>query len=363
MLENNKNLKILTIGGAVQDFTFKTEQGVLINNKKDLIKQKLIGFEFGAKINIKNADFTFGGGASNSAVSFTKLENIVSCLICVSEDTIGNEIIKNLKQHKIKTNLIQKSNKQSGLSVVLNINNLNEEHILFTYRGANEDLDASRLRSLTTLCSSYLRQGYGGQASSVNFDLIYLTSLSGKNIKNNLAQVFKYKRDILKQPVNLRKGKNKNIKIAWNPGNEQIKMGLEKLKQYLKETDIFIINKDEAIEICLEFKNKIKLNNPRELLKILAKYCSGVVVITNREKGAYSIFNKKIFYESSCQIKVEDTTGVGDAFGSTFSWALLTTNYNIQKSLQLAIKNACSVLKQTGAQNGLLSVKNLKLKI
>ena len=331
----NKNLKILTVGGAVQDFTLQTSKGVVIDNQQNLIKQKLIGFELGAKINIKNAEFTFGGGASNSAVGFAKLENAIHTLICIGEDSVGNEILKNLKQYKVKTNLVQKSNSLSGMSVVLKGDNFNQEHILFTYRGANESLKVDV-----------------DEVNKQKFDLIYLTSLSGKNFKNNLSKIFRCKKGkILKQ--------NNQTILAWNPGNFQIKMGLNNLKSYLKQTDVFIVNKDEAIEICIDFKNKIRLNNIRELLKLLSNYCSGVIVITNEQKGAYAIYNKKIYYQESCSVKVADTTGVGDAFGSTFSWALLTTDYNIQKSLQLAINNACSVLKQVGAQNGLCSIGKL----
>lgn len=355
----NKNLKILTVGGAVQDITLHTNEGVIVDNAQNLIQQKLVGFELGAKINIKNAEFTYGGGATNSAIGLAKLGNVVYTLICISEDAIGNEILKNLKENKVKIDLVQKSNLSSGMSIVLKGNNFNQEHILFTYRGSNENLDLTRLGSLSGLYRS------GGHVSAVDFDLIYLTSLSNKKFKNNLTQVFKFKRESSKLPMM----KNKTIRLAWNPGNLQIKMGLSGLKPYLKETDIFIVNKDEAIEICIEFKNKIRLNNIRELLKILANYCPGVIVITNQRKGAYALGqrtlrgqnfkNRKIYYQESCNIKVEDTTGVGDAFGATFSWALLTTDYDIQKSLQLAINNACSVLKQTGAQNGLCSLGKL----
>ncbi|MBU4481972.1 carbohydrate kinase family protein [Patescibacteria group bacterium] len=341
----NKSLKILTIGGAVQDFTLQTDRGVVIDNAQNITQQKLVGFEFGAKINIKNADFTFGGGATNSAVSLAKLDNTVSALICVGRDILGDEIIRNLKDHKVRIELIQRSDLASGVTVVLKNSNFNKEHVLFTSRGANSDLKIN---------TEFLPRH--GRANKLNFDMIYLTSLSSKKFKSNIAKIFRFKRDLAK----LLARKNKIVKLAWNPGNLQIKMGLSGLRFYLKETDIFIVNKDEAIEICLEYKNKIRLNNIRELLKILSEYCQGVVVITNGYKGAYAIYNKKIYYSESCNVKVTDTTGVGDAFGSTFSWALLITGYDIQKSLKFAIKNACSVLQKTGAQNGLLSVKDLK---
>jgi len=250
---------------------------------------------------------------------------------------------------------VQTSDEQkSGLSFIINAKNLEQEHVLFTHRGANEDLkiDQDELRDH-------------------KFDLIYLTSLSGKNARSNLAKIFRYKNA-------MRHGLEKP-KIAWNPGNLQIKLGLDGLKTYLDSIDIFIINKDEAIEICHKTQNTInnkqeninkKLISPRDLLKKISKYCDGVIVITDGDNGAYAFYKNpvkslrshgagKLYFEPALKIKEKDTTGVGDAFGSTFSWAVNYTNYDIQKSLQIAIKNAGAVLKEVGAQNGLLGKTKL----
>lgn len=325
-------MKILTIGGVVQDITLHTKAGVLVKNEKDLTRQKLVGFELGAKINIKQADFNFGGGAANTAVNLAKLGQQVSVLACVGQDALGQEIVKNLKAQQIKTNLVQQSAKHSGFSCVVNSQNLHEEHTLFTYRGANEDL----VVDLDKLINKKIKPEY---------DLIYISALSGAGAKSSLAKIFKYKT------------KYAATKIVWNPGNEQIKMGLAGLKPYLKQTDIFIVNKDEAIEICLSLGDKNV--NPRYLLKKLAENCPGIIIITDGENGAYAQVGKKVFYEHSCHVKIKDTTGVGDAFGSTLVWALNYTNNNMARSLQLAIKNACSVLQQVGAQHGLLTRSQL----
>ena len=41
---------VTTIGGATRDIMFYTDDMVLIDNKADLLRQKLIGFEYGAKV-------------------------------------------------------------------------------------------------------------------------------------------------------------------------------------------------------------------------------------------------------------------------------------------------------------------------
>ena len=323
-------MKILTIGGAVQDTTINTKEGQLIKNSKDLTRQKLLAFEFGAKVNIPDVEFFFGGGASNTAINFANLGENVHTLICVGEDGVGQAIVKNLKEKSIKTNLIQTSEKVSGFSFVINAKNLGEEHTLFTHRGANEDLKIE-LDELT----------------KNKFDLIYLSSLSGKGHKNNLPKVFNYKK------------RYKDTQIAWNPGNLQIKLGLNNLKQFLETTDFVIVNKDEAIELCMSVEKET--TNPRDLLKKIREYCPNTIVITDGSNGAYCYHEKEIHYTSSCSVNVKDTTGVGDAFGSTFVWAMLN-HYIPEKSLEIAIKNACSVLQHTGAQLGFLKASSLKIR-
>jgi len=54
-----------------------------------------------------------------------------------------------------------------------------------------------------------------------------------------------------------------------------------------------------------------------------------------------------------------DTTGVGDAFGSSFVAGLELYKGNIQKAMHLGVKNTASVVSQQGAQNGLLNKKDI----
>ena len=332
-----KQLKVLVVGGLVKDVTFQTKEGVLVENGKDLIRQKLLGFEFGAKlkIDLDVAEFGFGGGAGNVATSLSKLGVKVSVLAAVGDDSVGSEIVKDLKVNKVDVGLVQRNSLPSGMSVVVRARNLADEHVLFTYRGANEDLKID--------LDELLKK---------KFDLIYVSSLSGRSAKNSLAKIFRYKQ------------KNKQVKIAWNPGGEQIAQGLNYLKAYLKNTDVLVVNKDEAIELCLSKNNfggqNKRINNPHELMNILAEFASGVAVVTDGANGAFARFAGKEYFSVAGKIRVKDTTGVGDAFGSTFVWAYYQkTEEDVERSMELAIKNACNVLKEVGARNGLSNEREL----
>jgi len=324
----NKTLKIITIGGATQDVFFETDKAVMIDNSEDLIRQKLIGFEYGAKINIPTAHFCFGGGASNSAVTLSRLGAKVTSFIAVGNDKIGQAICNNLILEKVNIFNLEFSKKSSGFSCAIVYGRKTKDHVLFTYRGANEDLqiDSSNIN----------------QIEKIKPDWIYLSSLSGKKwlgVLNKLvALAFK-----------------NNIKLAWNPGNFQIKTGLNNLKSFLNKTEVLILNKDEAIELLLGVSNE-KIINPRVMLNKLKDYRSHKIVITDGQRGAYGINEfGKIFFQAVKKIENRDTTGVGDCFGSTFIWGLDFFSNDIKAALEVATINAGAVISELGAQKGLLT--------
>jgi len=324
----NKTLKIITIGGTTQDVFFETDKAIMINNSDDLIRQKLIGFEYGAKINIPTAHFCFGGGASNSAVALSRLGAKVASFIAVGNDKTGEAICNNLKQEKVNIFNFEFSKKSSGFSCAIVYGRKTKDHVLFTYRGANEDLqiDSSNIN----------------QIEKIKPDWIYLSSLSGKKwlgVLNKLvALAFK-----------------NNIKLAWNPGNFQIKTGLNNLKSFLNKTEVLILNKDEAIELLLNVDEE-KIISPRIMLHKLSKYCLRKIVITDGQRGAYAINEfGKIFFQAVKKIENRDTTGVGDCFGSTFIWGLNFFSNDIKAALEVAAINAGAVIRELGAQKGLLT--------
>lgn len=328
MIKKNK-YHILTIGGATCDITFYTNEGILIDNKKDLLRQKMIGFEYGAKIKISKTYNTFGGGAANAAVCFSRLGFCVASIVSVGNDDRGESIIKNFKKHKVETKFVQKIKaEETSFSFILVSSRYNNEHIVFSNRGANNRLVVSLKNSVAE-----------------NVKWIYITSLSGEinHWRQNLENIFK-----IDKP-----------KIAWNPGGRQIAGGIKVIGKYLKRVTVLIMNRDEALELATtsKYRKKTKeyLNNIKNLLKILYEFSPSIVVITCSSRGAYAYDGKKNYYQNTVKEKKRiDTTGVGDAFGSTFVAGLDIYSGDISKALQLASKNAASVIENVGAQNGLI---------
>ncbi|MFH1822855.1 MAG: carbohydrate kinase family protein [Patescibacteria group bacterium] len=317
---------IITIGGATEDITFYTKEGILIDNKKDILRQKLLAFEYGAKVRVDESHSTFGGGAANTAVSFSRLGFNVATMIAIGQDIRGKRIVENLKNQKVDISLIQKyKNIETGFSFLLV--GPNNEHIVFSNRAANKELGINN-KELKLLEKA---------------KWIYLTSLSGKW------------QDVLNKVFSL-----KELKIAWNPGHIQLNAGKNILGKYLKKTTVLFVNKDEAIELVIsdkKYKNKdIKfLNKVNNLLKILESWGPEIVVITSGKQGA-DAYNGISFYHQNIlkEKKRVDTTGVGDAFGSSFVAGLELYKGDVSKAMHLGIKNTASVIAEQGAQNGLI---------
>ena len=337
---------IITIGGATKDITFYTGEGLLIANRKDILRQKLLAFEYGTKIKIDNSHSTFGGGAANAAVGLSKLGFKVAALIAVGRDIRGREILENLKDNGVDIQLAQKKkNIESGFSFLL-VGNDNE-HIVFSNRAANSELRITN-RELRML---------------KNVKWIYLTSLSGA-WQEVLDKIFSVK---LTRQAPFGKGSEGrfNPKIAWNPGHIQLNSGYNAIGKYLKNVEALIVNKDEAIELVVSRKLYRKksfqfLNNIENLIKIIHAWGPRIIVITNGKYGAYAHDGQKLYRQPIIKEKKKvDTTGVGDAFGSSFVAGLELYNGDIKKAMLLGARNSASVIAKQGAQNGLLAKRDI----
>ena len=370
---------IITIGGAIRDITFLTDKGRIIKTPENLTEQVLLGFEYGAKIKSEEVCFNFGGGACNTAATFSKLGLKTSVCSRVGNDTDGKLIISNLKKRKISVDLIQlDKQKRTGFSLVV-VNEKSKkskgERVIFVYKGAGDNLKINSQKIL-----------------SKNPDWFYITSLAGdwQRTLNSISRLAK---------------KNK-IKIAINLGASQIRSGLKKLSNILAITEILILNRDEAIELVSSKTRNKKLNNAKLdninfLVSELLKAGPRVVVITDNKNGAYvgsynlspissngriknfpfkkdwrriSQGRKTNLYfsqEGKCKIlfspassdKQVDATGAGDAFGSAFVGGYILNNGDLEIALKFGIINSGSVISKYGAENGILRRKEIERRI
>lgn len=142
------------------------------------------------------------------------------------------------------------------------------------------------------------------------------------------------------------------VKLAFQPGTFQIKLGIEKLKSLYERSEVFFCNRDEARLI-------LKKPTEEDMEKLLAGIRGlgpKIAVITDGPKGAYTYDGSEYWHMPMYPDPKPplQRTGAGDAFASTFVSAL-ALGKTIPEALQWAPINSMSVVQQVGAQRGLLT--------
>ena len=120
--------------------------------------------------------------------------------------------------------------------------------------------------------------------------------------------------------------------------------------------DYFTPNETEA-----EFYTGVKINNEKDAKDSAKKLIAmGIkkVIITLGEKGLFYSDGKEEIYIKASPVKAIDTTGAGDAFNGSFSFALLKGK-KIRECLEMANKVAGLSTTKLGAGDGMPFLKDL----
>jgi sugar/nucleoside kinase (ribokinase family) len=256
------------------------------------------------------------GNGPNAAVSFARLGAISYSLTHIGNDAHGQECLDALKKNNVKTDyVITQDGKKTNYHFVLSYEA--ERTILIKHESFNYNL----------------AQHVGDFVP----DWIYFTSVAENSIP--------YHHDIASWV------KKHNIKMAFQPGTFQIKLGSETLKDIYEATEIFFCNVEEAQRIL----NTDSRNVP-ELLQAMRKLGPNIICITDGPKGAYAYDGEKMLFipmYPDPKPPVE-RTGAGDSFSSAFT-AYTALGYSLEETLLRAPINSMSVVQHIGAQQGLLT--------
>ncbi len=144
---------------------------------------------------------------------------------------------------------------------------------------------------------------------------------------------------------------NPSIKLAFQPGKLEINLGVEKLTEIYRKTEVFICNKEEARTILRNEADDIG-----SLLSGIRNLGPKLVLITDGPAGIYfGDENGSWFMPPYPDPKPPfERTGAGDAYASTFVSAI-ALGKTPEQALQWAGVNSMSVVQDIGAQRGLLS--------
>jgi len=310
---------IIAVGSATLDVFVETDiKYVRCRHKVDEYH-----FPAGSKILVKHLEFSTGGSGMNTAVSFARLGLKTAYLGKIGTDNAAREIITELKKEKVDTSLIKQNNSYTtGYSTIIDARG--EDRTIFAYKG-----------SISTLAFDEI-----DRKKLAKTRWIYMSTLIGKSF-NTAKQIAKFAR-------------KKDIKLAFNASPYLAEKGVKQLSTILKNTDLFVLSREEA-ELLTKKKKQ------PEQLKSLQKFGIEYIAITDGSKAIFASHNRieTVLYKiTPKRAKVKETTGAGDAFASALLAGIIKTN-NFPYSLQLAVTNAQSVIQHRGAKNILLDWSKL----
>ena len=284
---------IVTFGSAVVDAFVETGQ-----------KGNKIEYKTGSKILVEDLRFDIGGGATNTAVAFSRLGFKTGAICNVGDDENGSKILNMLEYEGVEF-LGSKVKGSSGYSVILD--SKGGGRTILTYKGPGNSVR---------------------KVEDFECDWLYYSSVLGASLDTQMKLAQKMKK--------------RGTKLAFNP-SEYLIRELD-ISGLLSMCDIVILNKEEFDLVGERYK------------KSLLEICSGVIVVTNKDKLVWAYSGDGKHSIKPGKVKVVERTGAGDAFASGFVSGQIA-GFSMDKSLKLGLKEGESVLGHFGAKNNLIRRK------
>lgn len=276
---------------------------------------------FGDKVPYESVDVIRAvGNSANASVSASRLGLSSALVANVGNDLNGKECIEALEKESVSTEFIKiHEDKETNYHYVLWYED--ERTILVKHQEYEYSLP-----------------------NMGNPKWLYLSSLAENSLPYH-EEIAKY---LKLHPT---------VKLAFQPGTFQMKIGREKLSGLYKLSEIFFCNTEEAKRI-LEINGSIAV---KDLIMKMSELGPRVVVITDGPKGAYAYDGNEVWFMPTYPDPKPpfERTGAGDAFASTFTSAL-ALGMSIPQALSWGPINSMSVVQDIGAQRGLLTREKLE---
>jgi sugar/nucleoside kinase (ribokinase family) len=152
-------------------------------------------------------------------------------------------------------------------------------------------------------------------------------------------------------------GKHPEIKLAFNPGSRQLRVGVDALRAVLEKTYVIYVNREEAEKLTGTENSHGK---DKDLLKSLSQLGPKICIITDGSNGSlvYDSVNNNFYKAGVLPVDAYERTGAGDAFGSGCISALIKGK-DFKDALLWGTANSASVIGYVGSQKGLLRENEL----
>jgi len=316
-----QQLDVLSIGDIVTDAFIKLydDQAHAYENEHG----KWLAMKYGTKLPYDHVEILQAvGNAANAAVAFSRLGLTTGFVTNVGGDQEGRDMIAALNREKVDHRFVR-----------VNPDKKSNYHYVLWYKEER------------TILIKHEEYDYHWPHLQPN-DIprwVYFSSIS-----QHAMEYHDQIADWLER--------NPDVKLAFQPGTFQMEAGVERLQRIYARTEVIVLNREEAVLV-----SGGNYDDLHDLFNRLHQIGPKIVVITDGPDGAYASDGQNRFqmplYPDPAPPK--ERTGAGDAFASTFVAALAKGN-TLEGALQWAPINSMSVVQQTGAQNGLLSEKEIE---
>ncbi|MEI5994377.1 ribokinase [Candidatus Enterococcus mansonii] len=281
--------KAAVIGSISTDFVVTTE--VIPNQGETVVGQSFQTF--------------FGGKGANQAVALSRAGVDVFMLGAVGSDSFGKELIRNLSENAIHTEMIQTIEESESGSAHIQIKDGDNRIVIIP--GANDLISIEMVKQY--------------QEELQKMDIIVLQNeIPLETIEYLIDWCFEHK-----------------IKTIYNPAPAKEIAG-----KYIDKVTYITPNEHET---ALLFKGEAREN-------VLKRYPNKLIVTLGEQGAVFHDGEKEVVVPAHRVTNVVDTTGAGDTFNGYFAKGILDG-----KSLaeSLALGNAASALaiQAKGAQDGI----------
>jgi len=250
------------------------------------------------------------GNSTNNAVGSARLGLRNAFVTSVGDDENGRKIIRELKSEGIDTQ-----------HIYINKGVLTNFHFVLSFQGER------------TILIKHNKFAY--KLPKLDTEWIYFSSMAQGTEKFH-------------KEIETFLNKNPKIKLAFNPGTFQMRMGTNKLKGIYKRTEILFLNREEA-QLVL----KQQTRNVKTLLNGMHKLGAKIAVLTDGRQGGYaSNGSSKVWYLDEFAGSHIEATGAGDAFGTAFTAAIFYGK-SVGEAMAWGTINGGNVVMHIGPHAGL----------
>jgi len=313
---------LISIGDAtIDNFVLIHDAEIRCNIDKENCK---LCIDYGDKISVDRLIHLVAGNAANNAVGGSRLRLKSAIYVNVGSDPSGEQIKAKLRKEGVDIRYVKiNEGMESNLSTVINFQG---ERTILVYHQAWKydlpDLDRSKWVYFTSVSKSFTQSNLIGQMTQ------YLT--------------------------------RNGSKLLYNPGTYQMEAGVKKDPQLLSLTEIFIVNKEEAM-LILGYKEEEKIDI-KKLLKGICDLGPKMAVITDGSEGSYGHDGDKYYRLEIFPAKLVEMTGAGDAYATGVLAGLFHGN-DLAEAMRWGAANGASVVEQIGPQAGLLTYEGMQEKL